>query len=61
MSAALGRKQNRRKNICKELDFNLKECKGAINGPNCTRVVLIREKVIWTEPLIISMRLMIKY
>ena len=40
MSAALTRKQNRRKAIRKELDLNLKECKGAIEDPKCTQVVL---------------------
>ena len=41
MSAALARKKNRRKAIRKELDLNLKECKGAIEDPKCTRVVLL--------------------
>ena len=41
MSAALTRKQSRRKAIHKELDLNLKECKGAIEDPKCTRVVLL--------------------
>ena len=41
MSTALTRKQNRRKAIRKELEFNLKECKGAIDDPNCSRVVVL--------------------
>ena len=41
MSAALTRKQNRRKAIHKELHLNLKECNGAIEDPKCTRVVLL--------------------
>ena len=41
MSTALTRKQNRRKAIRKELEFNLKECKGGIDDPNCSRVVVL--------------------
>ena len=41
MSTALTKKQNRRKAIRKELEFNLKECKGAIDDPYCSRVVVL--------------------